>query len=143
MFLHQGGNLNYMESPLLLGDRMFTDFVGFPLSAPTTRNSHTKAMAASSNEFHIITFIMERHVYLKTLPLIVLLSVITRCSYQITVLFSKFCMLYSTWLILKEDRTFWQWHTTTGMLSYCREFKSQQIQVNARNIKKQRLTSAL
>ena len=69
MLLRQGGNLNYMESPLQSGDRMFTDFVGFPLSAPTTRNSHTKAMASSLYELHIIKFIMERHVYLKTLPL--------------------------------------------------------------------------
>lgn len=119
MFLRQGVNLNYMESPLLLGDRMFTDFVGFPLSATTTRNSHTKAMASSLYELHIITFIMERHVYLKTLPSIVLLSVITRCSYQITVLFPNLVCFYSNWLISKEDRTFWQWHTTTGMLSYC------------------------
>ena len=58
-----------LESPLLLGDRMFTDFVGFPLSAPTTRNWHTKAMATCLYELHIITFFLERHVYLKTLPL--------------------------------------------------------------------------
>ena len=69
MFLHKGGNLNYMESPLLLGDPMFTVSVGFPLSMPTTQSSHTKPMATCLSELHIITFSMESHFYLKTLPL--------------------------------------------------------------------------